>query len=303
MPCPAPPGTIKPQSWLDYTPKVAGDLLPGPADLRPDAAGWKGFTGFGTTTFRNSGDFVYNMRDEVHFRERGAHIPRAKIASKPGGRQVNWYTRLEDEGWYYVHHGPNGEPGFVHRTEGSVLTVGTSEGTKTYRSESNKHSVESYVTGRTGISSYSESAREIPQGTDLGEYFESQRKGAEGEATRIAVEFAIDVALLFIGPPLLGKALTKIIGGAGRLRFGIEKIARVGKQVIERYRLAWGGKGAPIHGHIYPHTWYKPWLWTRRTRHYHKLSESVLKAHDFANSLLIRLGIIGTHHGISSGMD
>ena len=160
------------------------------------------------------------MRDEVHFRERGAHIPRARITvhSTPGGRSANWYTRLEDKGYYWVNHGPNGEEGgFVFRSEGSVLTVGTSEGTKKYRSSSNRHRVESYVTGRTGLSSYSEDSRAISEDFDLGEYFEAQRKGAEGEATKWLAIFVVGTVatLTLAATGTIGAALRGLVRLAG----------------------------------------------------------------------------------------
>jgi len=270
----------------------------GPADLRPDAAGWKGFTGFGTQTFRNSGDFVYNMLDEVHFRERGAHIPRAKIASKPGGRQVNWRDLQGPPGSKYDYSTGR----YYMPTEGSVLTVGTSEGTKKYRSSSNRHRVESYVSGRTGLSTYSEDARVISEDVDLGEYFEAQRKEAEWEATKIVIGFVVDVVLVLYGPKLLNIAFKSLVIERGAIRFGLGRVATWQNEFLLRNRLALGGKGALSHVHVYPHNWFKPWTWATRSR-YAKISPQAYEFYHKLNSNVQRIVLPALRRGISNMID
>jgi hypothetical protein len=116
------------------------------------------------------------------------HIPCfATIEPKVEGAGGSWHGRFESKGWYYDYKNKV----YVHRTQGSELHVGSGKEKKVYRSKTATISVEATSAG---------GSREIPAETDLGEYFEKQRRSAELEATEwMALFIGGSVATIAIG--------------------------------------------------------------------------------------------------------
>lgn len=115
-------------------------------------------------------------------------VPGARSDSDENGKYRREYNKETGE-WVYV---------LV--TEGSYLHEGSGAEKQVYYSHDDTHRLERVVTGRTGISTYTEGNNYIDGDVDLGEYFEQQRKDANWEATKWMATFVIGtVAALTAG--------------------------------------------------------------------------------------------------------
>jgi len=110
------------------------------------------------------------------------------------------------------------DPNYKHSEHtGGLIVTGTGSERQEFDA-SDFAGVESYVTGRTGIFSYSEGVRGIAAGTDLGEYFDKQRRGANFEAgfwmTAFVVLSVATIAFAAVGG---FAAIADLVYGLGRV--------------------------------------------------------------------------------------
>jgi len=252
--------TSMPRPWVDFNPLMDADTpgRPGvgsdptmpnpepglPEGLAPPEASLSDIGArFEEMVYYASFPEGYAREDARCFRETGRHLPIVNMVYHP--ERGTHYNYRPSGHWEEY----NGERVFVIDTEGGVLKTGDA----TYRDTSGSgFAVESYVTGRTGLNSYSEGTRQIAPGTDLGEYFHKQRWGAELEATAWMTALVVGSILTIVGAGFI----------VGDLRLGLGYIRKGSSEQV--FRFAFGGRKSFVHGHIHKYNWFKPWKWIHK---------------------------------------
>jgi hypothetical protein len=104
--------------------------------------------------------------------------------------------------------------------------------------------------GGIAVESTGRGVRVIPPGTDLGRYFERQRRSAEAEAARILFWLGVDIALTLAGPGI-ARAVGRAMGSA----LGRRVVAAIGRALGPIRRTKYGSllfhmRGTKLAGYV-----------------------------------------------------